>query len=295
MPSRDHGLASRRVARGVPAGTTVAELAGRSVAGWPRRPWRRASTEPASTCPAPLADGDEVRIVTADSDAGRSVLRHSTAHVLAQAVLRLVARRHATPSGRSSRRLLLRLRAARRGPLHRRGPRAHRCRDAGDHGRGPALRPPRAHDRRGPRDLRRPALQAEIIEGVAEAATGSMRSWRPRPGGARARSVPTGTARALWTFAGARTYRPPIAWGISSSPGLPVRTGAATRTASSCKGSTGRRGSPRPPSRPTCTASRRPNGATTGSLGAELDLFSFPRARIGPRRIPPKRRHLSAR
>jgi threonyl-tRNA synthetase len=36
-----------------------------------------------------LVDGSEVAIVTADSDAGREVLRHSTAHVLAQAVLRL--------------------------------------------------------------------------------------------------------------------------------------------------------------------------------------------------------------
>ncbi|HVB92248.1 MAG TPA: threonine--tRNA ligase [Acidimicrobiales bacterium] len=37
----------------------------------------------------PLSDGAQVAIVTADSDAGRDVLRHSTAHVLAQAVLRL--------------------------------------------------------------------------------------------------------------------------------------------------------------------------------------------------------------
>jgi threonyl-tRNA synthetase len=37
----------------------------------------------------PLADGDRVAIVTADSDAGRHVLRHSTSHVLAQAVTRL--------------------------------------------------------------------------------------------------------------------------------------------------------------------------------------------------------------
>ncbi|HEY6473253.1 MAG TPA: threonine--tRNA ligase [Acidimicrobiales bacterium] len=36
-----------------------------------------------------LHDGDEVSIVTSDSDAGREVLRHSTAHVLAQAVRRL--------------------------------------------------------------------------------------------------------------------------------------------------------------------------------------------------------------
>jgi len=38
---------------------------------------------------AQLPDGAEVAIVTEDSDAGRAVLRHSTAHVLAQAVLEL--------------------------------------------------------------------------------------------------------------------------------------------------------------------------------------------------------------
>ena len=37
----------------------------------------------------PLVGGSDVAIVTADADAGRAVLRHSTAHVLAQAVLRL--------------------------------------------------------------------------------------------------------------------------------------------------------------------------------------------------------------
>jgi threonyl-tRNA synthetase len=37
----------------------------------------------------PLSDGDVVAIVTPASDLGRDVLRHSTAHVLAQAVLRL--------------------------------------------------------------------------------------------------------------------------------------------------------------------------------------------------------------
>jgi threonyl-tRNA synthetase len=36
---------------------------------------------------APLSDGADVAIVTADSDTGRAVLRHSTSHVLAQAVL----------------------------------------------------------------------------------------------------------------------------------------------------------------------------------------------------------------
>jgi threonyl-tRNA synthetase len=38
---------------------------------------------------APLHDGDQVSIITADSEAGRHVLRHSTAHVMAQAVTQL--------------------------------------------------------------------------------------------------------------------------------------------------------------------------------------------------------------
>jgi threonyl-tRNA synthetase len=37
----------------------------------------------------PLPNGAQVSVITADSEAGRAVLRHSTAHVLAQAVLRL--------------------------------------------------------------------------------------------------------------------------------------------------------------------------------------------------------------
>ncbi len=37
----------------------------------------------------PLRDGVSVAIITSDTEAGRAVLRHSTAHVLAQAVLRL--------------------------------------------------------------------------------------------------------------------------------------------------------------------------------------------------------------
>ena len=38
---------------------------------------------------SPLADGQQVSIITADSDVGLETLRHSTAHVLAQAVLEL--------------------------------------------------------------------------------------------------------------------------------------------------------------------------------------------------------------
>jgi threonyl-tRNA synthetase len=44
----------------------------------------------------PLFNGASVSIITADSDAGRHVLRHSTAHVLAQAVVQLFAGAHFT-------------------------------------------------------------------------------------------------------------------------------------------------------------------------------------------------------
>ena len=37
----------------------------------------------------PLSDGDEVQPVRIDSEDGRSIVRHSTAHVLAQAVQEL--------------------------------------------------------------------------------------------------------------------------------------------------------------------------------------------------------------
>jgi threonyl-tRNA synthetase len=45
---------------------------------------------------APLPDGASVSIITADSEEGRHVLRHSTAHVLAQAVVQLFEGAHFT-------------------------------------------------------------------------------------------------------------------------------------------------------------------------------------------------------
>ncbi|MGD0945303.1 MAG: threonine--tRNA ligase [Acidimicrobiales bacterium] len=76
-------------ARVVPAGTTIADLASQI---GPRLASAAVAAELDGALvdlSTPLADGAEVRIVTADTDEGRSVLRHSTAHVLAQAVLRL--------------------------------------------------------------------------------------------------------------------------------------------------------------------------------------------------------------
>ena len=89
MPTEVTVLLPDGSARSVPAGTTTADLAamiGR----------RLAAAAVAAEIDGflvdlsqPLSEGAKVRIVTSDTDEGRVVLRHSTAHVLAQAVLRL--------------------------------------------------------------------------------------------------------------------------------------------------------------------------------------------------------------
>jgi threonyl-tRNA synthetase len=75
--------------RSVPAGTTIADLAAQIGR-------RLAAAAVAAELDGVLVDLSEVlvddarvRIITSDTDEGRDVLRHSTAHVLAQAVLRL--------------------------------------------------------------------------------------------------------------------------------------------------------------------------------------------------------------
>jgi threonyl-tRNA synthetase len=76
-------------ARSVPAGATIADVAA-SIGS------RLAKSALAGTVNGDevdlttvVADGVTVSVITADSDAGRHVLRHSTAHVLAQAVVQL--------------------------------------------------------------------------------------------------------------------------------------------------------------------------------------------------------------
>ena len=83
-------------ARSLPAGSTIADLAA-SIGS------RLAKAAIAGTVDGnevdistALADGAKVSVITADSDAGRHVLRHSTAHVLAQAVLQLFPGAHFT-------------------------------------------------------------------------------------------------------------------------------------------------------------------------------------------------------
>ena len=89
MPSEVTVFLPDGSARSVPAGTTVADLA----AGIGRRLAAAAVAVELDgvlvDLSRPLFEGAKVRIVTADTDEGRDVLRHSTAHVMAQAVVRL--------------------------------------------------------------------------------------------------------------------------------------------------------------------------------------------------------------
>ncbi len=75
--------------RELPEGSTALDLAA-SIGNRLKKAAVAATVDGAETdLTAPLPDGSEVGIITTDTDEGRHVLRHSTAHVLAQAVTRL--------------------------------------------------------------------------------------------------------------------------------------------------------------------------------------------------------------
>ena len=75
--------------RRLPAGATAADLAADIGPGLARAALVATCDGVGVDLGCPLVDGMSVSIVTADSDAGLYALRHSTAHVLAQAVLDL--------------------------------------------------------------------------------------------------------------------------------------------------------------------------------------------------------------
>ena len=76
-------------ARELPAGSTVADLAASIGSRLAKAALTGVVNGSEVDLNVALANGDVVSIVSADSDAGRHVLRHSTAHVLAQAVTQL--------------------------------------------------------------------------------------------------------------------------------------------------------------------------------------------------------------
>ncbi|MEM7288490.1 MAG: TGS domain-containing protein, partial [Actinomycetota bacterium] len=75
--------------RALPAGSTAGDLAADIGPGLAKAALIAETNGTEIDLDVPLGDGDEVSIVVADSDQGIFTLRHSTAHVLAQAVLEL--------------------------------------------------------------------------------------------------------------------------------------------------------------------------------------------------------------
>ena len=158
-----------------------------------------------------LGDGDEVEGVAIDSADGRDILRHSTAHVMAQAVQQLFPDGQARHRPADRQRLLLRLR--RRDPVRPRGPGQDRVRDAQDHQGGPALRAPGHHRRRRPRRAQGRALQdrADRAQGRRRAPpTPRARASRSAPASSPSTTTSAATARPSGrTCAAVRTCPPP--------------------------------------------------------------------------------------
>ena len=78
--------------RELPVGSSAADLAAEIGAGLARAALIAVVDGAETDLSRPLPDGAEVEIVTPDSERGRHAIRHSTAHVLAQAVLDLYPR-----------------------------------------------------------------------------------------------------------------------------------------------------------------------------------------------------------
>jgi threonyl-tRNA synthetase len=76
-------------ARSVPAGATIADVAASIGSRLAKAALAGTVNGDEVDLTTVVADGVTVAVITADSDAGRHVLRHSTAHVLAQAVVQL--------------------------------------------------------------------------------------------------------------------------------------------------------------------------------------------------------------
>ncbi len=75
--------------RELPVGSTALDLAASIGSGLKKAAVAATVNGTDTDLTAPLAEGDTVAIITSNTDEGRHVLRHSTAHVLAQAVTRL--------------------------------------------------------------------------------------------------------------------------------------------------------------------------------------------------------------
>ena len=226
----------------------------------------------------PLPDGAEVAVITGDSEAGRAVLRHSTAHVMAQAVLQLWPGAHYAIGPAIDGRLLLRLRAPRG---------AHFTDDDLDRIEE-EMRAIMAEDqpfvreehsvREGLSLFADQPFKLEIIEGVAArvarrgVVARGIRRHRPRC--RRGQRVPNTTSSS--TSAAAPTCRRRADSGISSSCGWPARTGAATSSRPQLQRIYGTAWESDKALAEHLHRLEEAERRDHRRLGAELDLFSFP-------------------
>ena len=243
-----------------------------------------------STSAARSPDGASVSIVTADSDAGRHVLRHSTAHVLAQAVTRLFPGAKYTIGPAIENGFYYDFDVPGGAHVHGRRPRGDRGRDAPDRRRGPAVRALGAVRPR----TRRPSSPTSRTS-----ARSSSGPRPPRPTrSTRARSAPaawsasTGTRPSSSTSASAPTCPPRAASATSSCRRwlgrvLAGRREAADAPADLRHGVGERRGAEGAPPPPGGGREARPPQAGRRARPAEL-----PRgARRRPRRVASEGRH----
>ena len=131
-----------------------------------------------------LADGNVVSIITSDTDEGRHVLRHSTSHVLAQAVTQLFPGAKFSIGPAIENGFYYDFELPDGEDLQRRRPRADRGAHARDHAVEPAVHPLGDVDERGEATLRRPELQGrdhrEGRSGSGERRDRPDRRRRPR-------------------------------------------------------------------------------------------------------------------
>ena len=178
-----------------------------------------------------------------------------------------------TRSARRRRRLLLRLRAARGSTSATTTSRTHRARACGDREAEPAVRA------RGARRRRRRSSCSPISPSSARSSSGLDAERRPTTvgeGDGESPSTQPATTGFVDLCRGPARAAHRQARRTSSSRRSPAPTGAATRRTRSSSASTAPRGRRKDDSTSTCTAWRKPSGATTASSALELDLFSFP-------------------
>ena len=289
---RDRRHASRRFTRrSLPAGPPDAT--------WPRRSGRRLAKDARGGTgrrrrgrPRRAAAGRRQRgIVTADTDDGRHVLRHSTAHVLAQAVTQLFPGAKYSigpaiengfyydfdlPDGRTfTEDDLVAIEAGMREIVAADQPfvRSELPRRRGD-GRSSPTSPTSARSSSGPRAPRpTPPTQGEVgAGGVGEPLPQLARVRRPLPRPARAVDRPA---------------RP-----LQAARRSPAPTGGATRSGRCCSASTARPGSPTARSKEHLHRLEEAEKRDHRKLAAELDLLSLPGgAGRRPRRVAPEGRH----